>query len=161
MEIFVVLYIIVIALIAEIDRRHIKIEKNILIFGIIGSMIYMIYLYAVNLKNIYWLALYLGIYMVLIFVDTFLLRRYAKNSYIINVLTFLNVMFVFTELEITIYTIAMAILAIIIYVMKLKMKQKKNGNKKIKFNEIPLGFFIGASNISIFVMMIVIECCIK
>lgn len=153
MKIFILLYVVAIILIAEIDRRKIKIHKNLLISGIIASMGYMIYLYIKDASSIYCTAIYLGIYAILLAIDTFLLRRYAKDSYILKILILINIIFVFTGLDIAIYTIMMSIVAILIYLLILQLKKKKNGNKKIKLDEIPVGFFVGASNVMVLIMM--------
>ena len=50
-------------------------------------------------------------------------------------------------------TVAMSIVAIVIYILLRKTLQKNVGNKKIKFEEIPIGFYIGASNIIVLFMM--------
>lgn len=153
MKIFVLLYVISIILIAEIDRRKIKIDRNILTCGIIGSMAFIIYMYIINSSSIYESIIYLGVHCFLLGLDTFILKKYANDSYLIKLLILLNIIFTFTKLKITIYTIILAIVAILIYLLILQIQKKKNGNKKIKFDEIPVGFFIGASNVIILIMM--------
>ncbi len=143
------LYITAVILISGIDKEYIKINKSVLAYGIIISILYMIYLYTIGETSIYRYAIYLAIYVILLTIDTILLRNYAKDSYIINLLMYLNVIFVFTETEIFILTIIMATIAILIYALIRKINQKKTGNKKLKISEIPFGFYIGASNIII------------
>ena len=46
-----------------------------------------------------------------------------------------------------------AVLGIIIYMLLHKTVQKNVGNKKLKIEEMPIGFYIGASNIILFFMM--------
>ena len=144
-----ILYITAVILISGIDKEYIKINKSVLAYGIIISILYMIYLYTIGETSIYRYAIYLAIYVILLSIDTILLRNYAKDSYIIDLLMYLNMIFVFTETEIFILTIIMAIIAILIYVLIRKINQKKVGNKKLKISEIPFGFYIGASNIII------------
>ncbi len=144
-----ILYVTAVILISGIDKEYIKINKSVLAYGIIISILYMIYLYTIGETSIYRYAIYLVIYVALLSIDTILLRNYAKDSYIIDLLMFLNIIFVFTEAEIFILTIIMAVIAILIYILIRKINQKKNGNKKIKISEIPIGFYIGASNIII------------
>ena len=58
-------------------------------------------------------------------------------------------------------TVIMTIIAILIYMLIKNLIQKKVGNKKTKFNQIPVGYFIGASNIIIlFMMTFITNCCI-
>ena len=144
-----ILYITAVILISGIDKEYIKINKSVLAYGIIISILYMIYLYTIGETSIYRYAIYLAIYVILLSIDTILLRNYAKDSYIINILMYLNMIFVFTETEIFILTIIMATIAILIYALIRKINQKKTGNKKLKISEIPFGFYIGASNIII------------
>lgn len=158
---FTALYLTVLILIAGIDKENIKIEKRILIFGIITSILYIVYLYSIEPSSIYINTISLGIYVILLVVDTSLLRMYAKNSYIVDILMLLNIILIFAETEMFIYTIIMSIIAILIYMILLKIKQKKTGNKKIKLSRIPVGYFISISNIIIlFMMNFIISYCI-
>lgn len=150
--IFAMLYISTLILVAGIDRLYSKIEKSLITFGIITSIIYMIYLIAIDLKSIYIEAIYLAIYLILLIIDAFLLRKYAKDSYIIDTLLLLMIIIVYTNLNILIDTVLMAIIAVGLYVFMLKRKKRKQGNKKIKINEIPVGYFISASNIIVLFM---------
>ena len=151
-----ILYITAVILISGIDKEYIKINKSVLAYGIIISILYMIYLYTIGETSIYRYAIYLAIYVILLSIDTILLRNYAKDSYIIDLLMYLNMIFVFTETEIFILTIIMATVAILIYTLIRKINQKKTGNKKLKISEIPFGFYIGASNIIILFIKTVI-----
>ena len=65
----------------------------------------------------------------------------------------LNMILIVSEAQIFIMTVVMALLAILIYILLRKTLQKNVGNKKIKFQEIPIGFYIGASNIIVLFMM--------
>lgn len=150
--IFAMLYISTLILIAGIDRIYSKIEKSMITFGIMASIIYMLYLCAIDLKSIYLNGIYLAIYLVLLIIDAFLLRKYAKDSYIIDTLLLLMIIIVFTNLNILIDTVLMAIIAVGLYVFMLKRKKRKQGNKKLKISEIPVGYFISASNIIVLFM---------
>lgn len=152
--ILTLLYISTIIIISGIDKEYVKIEKKTLTFGTLVSLIYIIFLCTMDstTSTIYKYVIYLGIHIILLIVDTFLLRRYAKNSYTIDMLILLNIILIFSEVEITFYTIVMAILAIGINILLLKIRQKKSGNKQIKLNEIPMGFLVGASNLIVIYM---------
>ena len=132
--VFAMLYGSALVLIAGIDRNYLKIEKNVLAFGIISSLVYMIYLCLIDFACVYLNLIYLVIYMILLILDSFLLRRYAKDSYIINILLLLTMIIAFTDLRTLTYTVVMAFIAIGLYAVILKFQQKKNGNKKIKIN---------------------------
>lgn len=155
--IFAMLFISTLILIGGIDRTYSKIEKRILAFGIISSIIYMLYLCIIDFASIYLNATYLAIYIVLLVIDMVLLRKYAKDSYIVNILLLLNIILVFTDLKTLTYTITMALIAIVLYVILLKSQKRKNGNKKLKIKEIPVGYFIAASNIIVLFMIRIFE----
>ena len=155
--IFSMLYISTMVLIAGIDRIYTRIEKKTLAFGIVCSIVYMLYLCVVDLASIQLNITYLAIYLILLVIDSFLLRRYAKDSYIIDLLLLLMMILVFTDLRILTYTIVMVVIAIALYVIFLNIQKKKNGNKKIKINEIPVGFFVAASNVIVLFMVKIFE----
>lgn len=151
--IFSVLYLTAIILVAGIDNEWKKVDKRVLAYGIIISIVYMIYLYTINMIDIYKFVSYLMIYLILLLIDTFLLRRFAKESYLNNILIFLTVILIFTEIDVTILTIIVTIIEVILYIVLEKKRRKKEGNKKIKLNDVPIAFFIGFSNIIVFLVL--------
>ena len=155
--IFAMLYISTLVLIGGIDKNYIKIVKKLIAFGIVSSIVYMLYLCIVDLASVHLNALYMAIYMLLLIIDSFLLRRYAKDSYILNILLLINIILVFTDLKTLAYTLSMAFVAILLYVLLMKSQEKKNGNKKLKINQIPVGYFISASNVIVLLMIRVLE----
>lgn len=155
--IFAIIYVSTLVLIAGIDRNYSKIEKKTLAFGIVVSIIYMLYLCIVDLVSIYLNVFYLALYMVLLIIDSFLLRRFAKDSYIVNLLMVLVMILVFTDLKTLTCTLIMTVIAIGLYVLLTNSQKKKNGNKKLKINELPVGFFVASSNIIVLFMVRIIE----
>ena len=115
--VFTILYLTEIILIAGIDKEYNKINKNVLAYGIIISILYMIYLYTIDATSIYRYAIYLAIFAILLLVDTFLLKRYAFESNIINLLTLLNIILIFTEKDVFIATIITTIFEILLYII--------------------------------------------
>lgn len=152
---FSMIYISAVVLISGIDRKYLKIEKGLLAFGIISSIIYMFYLCMLDFENLNLNAIYLAIYFVLLIIDSFILRKYAKDSYIVNISLLLVMILVFTDLRVLTYTFTMALIAITIYALLLKITKYKN--KKLKIKEIPVGYFIGASNIIVLFMIRIFE----
>ena len=73
--VFAMLYISTLVLVGGIDKIYNKIEKRIIGFGIISSIIYMIYLCAIDLASIHINVIYLSTYIVLLAIDSFLLRK--------------------------------------------------------------------------------------
>ena len=145
--VFAVLYFMAIIIISAIDKEYRTIDKKVLLFGVIISLIFMIYQYIINSTSVYSYITYISIYIILLVVDTFLLRRYAIDSYIINVLMFIYIILSFSQVVVTILTIIMAFLAIMIYLVMQVITQKRSIKKKISLKDIPLGFYIGVCNI--------------
>ena len=84
--IFGMIYISILVLIGGIDKNYSKINKSVLAFGVVSSILYMIYLFVIDLSSVNLNIKYLFVYMILLLVDAFLLRKFAKDSYLINLL---------------------------------------------------------------------------
>lgn len=154
---FAMLYVSTLVIIAGIDKNYSRIDKKVLAFGIVSSIIYMVHIYIIDSTSIYQNVLFLVIYIVLLLIDAFLLRRFAKDSYIVNLLMLINMILVFCNLQLLIYTLIMALIATLIYIIILESQKKKNGKKKLKVNEIPIGFFVATSNIIVLFMIRIFE----
>lgn len=151
--VFAMLYISTLVVIGGIDKNYSKIDKKLLAFGIVSSIVYMIYTAIIDFSSVQINIIYLFIYIVLLAIDSFLLRKFAKDSYIVNLLMVISIILVYSNLRILIYTLIMAVIAILIYYVILESQKKKNGNKKVKINEMPVGFFIATSNIIVLFMI--------
>lgn len=155
--IFGMIYISILVLIGEIDKNYSKINKSVLAFGVVSSILYMIYLFVIDLSSVNLNIKYLFVYMILLLVDAFLLRKFAKDSYLINLLILISIISVYSNFIILVYTLILAMISIMLYTIILKSQQRKNGNKKIKIPEIPIGFFIASSNIIVLFMVRIFE----
>ena len=155
--IFGMIYISILVLIGGIDKNYSKINKSVLAFGVVSSILYMIYLFVIDLSSVNLNIKYLFVYMILLLVDAFLLRKFAKDSYLINLLILISIISVYSNFIILVYTLILAMISIILYTIILKSQQRKNGNKKIKIPEIPIGFFIASSNIIVLFMVRIFE----
>lgn len=148
--IFVVLYLTFIFLTAGIDKENRKIEKSVLSYALIISILYIVYLYIVEKVNIYRYIIYILAFIVFLLIDIILLKR-KKTNYWILVLMSVMIMAIFTGEFVAINTIIVTILAVAIYLLlnKLKNKMNKNQEKNIT-KELPMGYFLCISNIIIF-----------
>lgn len=155
--IFTMLYMSTLVIIAGIDKNYSKIDKKMLAYGVVTSMVYMIYISIIAPESIYLNLGYLLIYTILLLIDAFLLRKFAKDSYIINLLILIAITLVYSNFIIVTYTLVMTLIGVLVYIFILNVQKKKNGNKKIKINEIPFGYFISASNIIILFMVRILE----
>ncbi len=147
--IFGLLYLATLFIIAGIDKERIKIEKSVLLFGFIVQAIYIIYLYIVeNNFNIYRYVIYLGIICILTLIDIFILRRKAKNSYVVENLLLCVLALGFTYETVTILTITFTLICIAIQLILNKVTFKKIKNvKKEETVKIPIGFYLCVTNI--------------
>lgn len=159
--IFTILYVSVLMIIAGIDQKLLKMEKPVITAGIILSILYMIYMYIIETISLNTTIMYLGIYIILIAMDTFIIKRYAKNSYTTGILMLFNIMLIFTGIEVFTYTIVLTALEILVGLIISKIKQKKNGNKKIKLSNIPVGYFLCVSNLLAIVAISAMMVCIR
>lgn len=147
MYLFTVTYLTMLVIIAGIDNKYVNIEKKVITTGIIISIMYIVFLYIIDPSSIYFNTMCLASYMILLIIDTVFLRRYAKNSYTVGILMLFNIILIFSEVDIFAYTMSMTAIEILSYLLVLKINQKRSGNKKIKIDKIPVGYFVAASNI--------------
>ena len=155
---FTVLYLTYIVLICGIDKENRKINKFVNIYGIAISIMYMSYLCIVEGANIYRYGIYLVFYILILLFDTITLKKFAKSTYTIGILFMILTMIVFTNEYITISTIIFTFLAMAIYILLYKLKNKSNKNVKTDrqiSGEISIGFFLGVTNIIIFILMLI------
>ena len=144
---FMVLYLSFLFIIAGIDKEQRKIEKPVLTYGIIISIIYIAYLCIVEKANIYRYVIYLSIICILMLIDIFILRKKAKNSYVIENLLLCVLMLGYTYETITILTIIFTLLCIAFQTLLAKLSKKKNVRKNENITQIPIGFYLCVTNI--------------
>ncbi len=145
--IFMSFYIIYLFLIAIMDKKYLKIDKKVNVSGIVGAIIYILYLYIINPSSMKINLIYIGIYIILLIADTFIIKRYAKESYTIGILILFNTILIFSGIKIFAYTVVLTAIEILICMILAKVQQKNNGHKKINIGEIPVGYLLGTSNI--------------
>lgn len=158
---FIVLYLTFVILLIGTDKENRKIEKSITIYGIAISIIYMVYLCIVQNDNIYRYGIYLICYIILLTLDTVTLKKYAKSRYVNGILLTIITMAIFTGEYVTISSIILTLLAMSIYMLIKKIKNKKQKSKKSEkqiSKDISIGFYLGISNILMFVITLY---CIK
>lgn len=147
---FMILYFTFVVLISGIDKENRKIEKSVNIYGIILSLIYMVYLCIVDNTNIYRYGIYLVLYIIVLIFDNITLKKYAKSNYLTGILLYIITMIIFTGEYVTATAINLTLLAIAIYIVLYKLKNIKNKNRKSEkqiAQDISIGFYLGVSNI--------------
>ena len=94
-------------------------------------------------------------YIAILIYDTMTLKKKAKSTYTSGILLSIITMIIFTSEYITGLSIIVALLAIAIYVLIYKIKNMTNKSKKIDkqiTDDISIGFYIGFSNVLLFVL---------
>ena len=153
---FFVLYLTYLILILGIDLENRKIDKAVNIYGIVISIIYMLYLCIVEKASIYRYGIYLFLYIIMLILDTITLKKYAKSTYLNGILIMIITMAIFVGEYITIISIIYTLLAIAMYLLLYKLKNRRK-RKNIKTDKevsksLPIGFYLGISNILVFLL---------
>ena len=155
---FLVLYLTYIIIICGIDKENRKMDKYVNIYGVAISIMYMSYLCIVEGASIYRYGIYLILYILILLFDTITLKKFAKSTYLDGILLMLVTMCVFTGEYVTANAIIVTLLAMAIYILLYKLKNKLNKNRKTDkqiSGEISIGFYLGASNIIIFILILI------
>ena len=152
--IFIGLYYTYIILTIGTELKSKRISQPVLAFGIIISIIYMIYLWWTKSTTIYINVIYLLLVIGLLLLNIINTKKRAEGSYVLDLLTMLLVMLIFTTEFICVITINGTLLAIAFYIL---IKQIKNRHSKIryKFNSnVRIAFIMGTLNILSFLALI-------
>ena len=145
---FFVLYLTFIVLIAGIDKEYRQINKPVLMYGIILSIVYIVYLYIIEKTSIYRYVIYLVAITIILLIDTITLKKHAKNNYTYSILLMIIIMSIFTGEYVTINSIIITLLAIAISLIIYKFRNGKNIKENKDYNEkISIGFYLAISNI--------------
>lgn len=124
---FVCFYI-TIVIISGIDKENVKIEKSVLLFGIILQSLYMLYLYTFRDADIYRYEMYLVIMLCIFAIDTILLKTKGKSLYFLQILMLIDYILMFVPFDIFYLIVILSIIYIVVYaiykVIKLNMKNK-------------------------------------
>ena len=154
---FMALYLCFLFLMGGIDKENRKIEKSVSIYGILLSIVYIIYLCVVEDDSIYRYIIYLVIYIMVLLLDTITLKRYAKNTYTNGIILSLITMAIFTGYYVMMMTVIVTFLAVgismIIYKLQDIRKKVKNDNR-LSLKKIPLGFYLSVANIIILIFVL-------
>ena len=99
--------------------------------------------------NIYRYVIYLGIIVILVLIDIFILRKKAENSYAVENLLLCMLLLGFTYEITTFLTITYTLICIVIQLLLNKLDSRKNKTvkKEQKTSKIPIGFYLCMTNI--------------
>lgn len=155
--IFILLYFTFIMLVAGIDKKNRKISKSVSMYGVIISILYIVYLCIIEKTSIYRYGIYLILYIIILLLDTMTLKKKAINRYVYSILLLIITMAIFTGEYVTICSIIITLLAIAIYELFIKIKERKNKSKKNESmiaDTISIGFYLIIPNILYFIWIL-------
>lgn len=153
--IFFVLYFTFIILMAGIDKESRTINKPILMYGVIISIMYIVYLYIIEKTSIYRYVIYIVLFIILLLLDTLTLKKHAKNNYTYSILITIIIMAIFTGEYVTISTIITSLLAISISLLIKKLKKLKNKRISEQYNgNMKIGLYLSIFNIAYFIIVL-------
>lgn len=147
---FSILYFCAVIIIAGIDKERKTINKGVLLYGTIVSVIYMIYLYIVEKINVYRYVIYLISMIIFLIANILNLKKQAKVTYVLDILMLCMMFAIFGTEGMFILTAILSLLAIAGYILIYNIKNLLNKCKKVDRNyadNLPIGFIMCVSNI--------------
>lgn len=150
--VFLVIYFTFIFHLSIADKKSRKVEKNVMFLTILFLIVYIIYSYVLDKTCIYKYGLYLISLIILLLLDTIVLKRKAQENYYIELVIILLLMEMFASFEVTLITLLVAIFAIYIIKFIYKIKNsKKNVKEEKQTLYIPIIYIIGISHIIVLI----------
>lgn len=146
--VFFVLYFTFIVLMAGIDKEYRTINKQVLMYGVIISIMYIIYLYIIEKTSIYRYVIYLALFLILLLLDTIKLKKHAQNSYLYSILMVIIIMAIFTGEYITLNSIIITLIVIaFVLICKMTNKNKNVKTEKQYSKQLKIGLYLALSDI--------------
>ncbi len=143
--VFGILFISTLFIIGGIEKENHTVLNSVLLFGLIVETLYIIYLYALKF-NIYRYVIYLFTMLILILINTILLKKKGKESYAIQILTLCSYIAIFIREELLILSIIFTLLLISINQITINNNSKKEIIEP-KNKNIAIGFYLCVTNI--------------
>lgn len=159
--IFSLIYLLVLIGIAIIDKKEHKISKRILLVGFIVEAIQIIYLYINNKYHLIEYLIYLVIFIILLVIDTVIIRKKGESLYVLQILMLCMYMAIFTDKYIFAVTVIYTLLVIGLYILigristirKRRVIKKQNDKELAK---LPIGFYLCIADILVLIYSIVV-----
>ena len=146
------LYLSTLFIIAGIEKEKHIVSSSVLLFGLIVEIIYIIYLYVLNI-SIYKYVIYLFLILLLGLVNKKMLRKKEKSNYRFEILMLCFYIAIFTTEKVAIATIIATLLSISINQAIILLKSNKNEIvKKDNYKKMPIGFYLCVTNIVIMIV---------
>ena len=159
--IFSIIYLLVLIGIVIIDKKEHKISKRILLVGFIVEAIQIIYLYVNNKFHLIEYLIYLIIFVILLIIDTIIIRKKGESLYVLQILMLCMYMAIFTDKYIFTVTVIYTLLVIGLYILigKISTIRKRRVIKKQNAKELaklPIGFYLCIADILVLIYSIII-----
>lgn len=159
--IFSIIYLLVLICIAVIDKKEHKISKKILLVGFIVEAIQIIYLYINNKFHLIEYLIYLVIFIILLVIDTVIIRKKGESLYVLQILMLCMYMAIFTDKYIFAVTAMYTLLVIGLYILigKISTIRKRRVIKKQNAKELaklPIGFYLCIADILVLIYSIIV-----
>ena len=146
--VFFVLYFTFIVLMAGIDKEYRTINKPVLMYGVIISIMYIVYLYIIEKTSIYRYVIYLALFLILLLLDTIKLKKHAQNSYLYSILMVIIIMAIFTGEYIILNSIIITLIVIaFVLICKMTNKNKNVKTEKQYSKQLKIGLYLALSDI--------------
>ena len=124
---FGILYFVSLFIIAGIDKENKNIQNSVLMYGFAISFGYIIYVCTQNINNVYSYGIYLLAMLIFLIMNSILVHKYEKQSYIVQLITLSIYMMIFSKIIGFIITLVLSVIIIlIIYIMQKILKSKTN-----------------------------------
>lgn len=159
--IFSIIYLLVLIGIAIIDKKEHKISKKILLVGFIVEAIQIIYLYVNNNYHLIEYLIYLVIFVILLIIDTIIIRKKGESLYVLQILMLCMYMAIFTDKYIFAVTVIYTLLVIGLYILigKISTIRKRRVIKKQNAKvlaKLPIGFYLCIADILVLIYSIIV-----
>lgn len=148
-----ILYFVGLFIIAGIEKQKNSMQKSVLVYELIVSILYMIYSYTLTKNNVYEYVIYLSIMLTLTLIDLIFFKKTLKYNYTIQILMLILCITIFSGVNIAICTLILAIISIgfkNILQKVIKRQKSKLTQKQIK---TPYAFFLCVSNIIVIIII--------
>lgn len=142
-----ILYFASLFIIGGINKEKNMIQKSVLYYGVMVASLYILYSCTLNHNDVYKYVMYLIMMVVLIFLDTMVLKKELKNNNTIQILILSLYMLIMTGEYITIVTFVFLVLLIGIKNVIQWVMRRKSAKVITKKQKKPIVFYMCVANI--------------
>lgn len=144
--IFIALYLSYIILVSGLDKKTKNMPASLLAYGVGITIIYILHLCIIE-EVIYRYVIYLVMIVILLLANIINAKKRAQGSYLIDLLTMLLIMLIFTGEFVCILTIIGTLISISIYLPIKKMQNKMQKGKTSFNSKLKIVFIMGCLNL--------------